>query len=645
MVEDKSMEANNDQPNGLTIDFRRKVFNMFVKKVIELGNNPTDPSYNVRLRNQSLNIEAGIFKKATNRVRVFLLIDGNPLRSNVIQTPVVHANQSAQPIYNASSSLLSFPSTSHPIQASQMMSMPAAVPTMPQRNTPMQSTGLHQFQQGGAFERQNPLISSMVMPLEQGTRFHNTTGVQKSYMPSSPAGVQNFDVFQSQTSPAQTPSFVIETSFSFILDSTASFLDAGAVNAADWKLLLMEYRQAKMEYLPELISMLKKAKEDCAKVQGVIQHEKAKYLKNCELMIRFLQYSESDLTCFPKDRICKNLSTITHFFNCMKNQAPKAVSNERISVNQLQNTPLVQHGALASKNVFPQSPFDAPISYGLIAPKQIDMQAVLNNGSRGTKEQNSPLNLKRNSEPMQPSDMDRPLKKQQLRKPKEKDIMDSMFMPSTKPKRGRPKSTKQPPLQKKNTSCVSDPRAMSQNVASMAAADSAPTPATPSSVPKDTEVQVKFASIVTSSGTITSLPVYSATTPITPSSAPKEIRELAQSVSPNEIGAIAAARDAEVQDKSASLVTYGTITTPLPSDGAAESSQTPQSAMLPIDRLVRAVQRVSKDTLKRAVNDMYSAINDMDRLPKNASFGADESNPFMDDYEEYDPIMGYLIEK
>uniref|UniRef100_A0A803LT59 Uncharacterized protein n=1 Tax=Chenopodium quinoa TaxID=63459 RepID=A0A803LT59_CHEQI len=543
--------------------------------------------------------------------------------------------------YQQQSSLHSFPSTSHPIQASQMMSMPAAVSTMQQRNTPMQSTGLHQLQQGRVIERQNvpqrdalqhpsmqhsrpimnerrlniggyqqqsrPLISSMVKPLEQGTSFHNTS-IQKSHMPSSPVDVQKFGVCQSQTSPAQTPSFVIETSIYFILDSTASFLDAGAVNAADWKLLLME-------------------------AQGVIQHEKTKNLKNCELMIRFLQFSESELTCIPKGRICKTLSTITHFFNCMKNQAPK-VSNEQISVNQLQNTPLVQHAALVSKNVFPQSPFDAPISslYCPIAPKQIDMQAVLNNGSQGTAEQNSPLNLKRNSEPMQPSDMDRPLKKQQLRKPKklpkEKDFMDSMFIPSTKPTRGRPRSTKQPPLQKKNTSRVSDPRAMSHNMPSMAAVDSAPTPVTPSSVPqeireptqsvspKETEVQVKFAFIVTSSGTITSSPVDSATTPITPSSAPKEIRELAQSVSPNEIGAIEAARDTEVQDKSASLVTSGTLTTPLPSDGAAESSQAPQSARLPIDRLVRAVQRVSKDTLKRAVNDMFSAINDMDWLPE-----------------------------
>ncbi|XP_056691165.1 uncharacterized protein [Spinacia oleracea] len=263
-------------------------------------------------------------------------------------------------------------------------------------------------------------------------------------------------------------------------------------------------------------------------------------------------------------------------------------------------------------------------------------------GSYTKKTENEHLNMKRNSEALQqPPDKHQPLNKQQVKKPrklpKEKDFMDSMFISSPKitPRnapsrhpRGGPTTTKKFVLQRRNTLCVSDP-------VTPATADLASTPVTPSTADLDeffvssdeevgaiiaeheTEVQDKFAALGTS---------VTSTSPLPLDGGSESNLQLPHSAtSDTSTSSLLLDGGSESNLQLPHSATSETSTSSLPLNGGSESNQPPDSAMTPFQRLLRLIHTVSDKTLESSMNDMYSAIQGMDKLAEFDSY--DENKP------------------
>ncbi|XP_048495935.1 mediator of RNA polymerase II transcription subunit 15a [Beta vulgaris subsp. vulgaris] len=528
------------------------------------------------------------------------------------------------------------------------------------------------------------LGGSVMKPQEQGTLYQDTRVHQSNIVRSTPLHThtlefENKHIPWSQVAATNAPAFT-------------SFVDAETISAADLKRLIAQYRTS---YLPDLLNFEKKVEKEFVKAQSVDRQEKAKRLRlRSQQMIKFLHLPEDDLMCIPKETVCCYLNNITEVLNRWKassmqarNQAPQYPNRQMISLNHLQNTPSVNTTTfMSAKNQAPQYPNRQKISVNhhqntssvmsvenpapqypnrhiissnhqqntpsvstttsmsaenqapqypdrqsissnnqqntpsvgtttsitrpIISSSTMDnskapnMQIMLPRGPHGTQEPSDDL-MKQNPKPMQSTSMNRPPKAVHLKKPQKvpgkKDSMDLMFRPmNTKatlrnsqrqPSQARPKT---PQLLKRKTSVTSS-RAISQPSYSIVTIDSPSTPGTVSSVTKP-------------------------------------IGSPAISVSPNKFGANKSQSETEVQDRSIPLGTPGASTSSLPPEfSSPESNQLPQSADLPINRLIKVLQSVSKEALKSSMDDIASAINDMDKLPEYA----------YDDYRV--PLDNYLV--
>ncbi|XP_021749115.1 uncharacterized protein LOC110714871 [Chenopodium quinoa] len=111
--------------------------------------------------------------------------------------------------------------------------------------------------------------------------------------------------------------------------------------------------------------------------------------------------------------------------------------------------------------------------------------------------------------------------------------------------------------------------------------------------------------------------VDSPSSPITPTSAPKEIGTPAMSVSPTNFQASNdQCETTEVQDKDLDFDAPVVLASTLPSDSSGQvNNQLPHSAKPPLERLIQAVQRISKEALRSSMDDIASAMSAVNNLP------------------------------
>ncbi|XP_056690606.1 uncharacterized protein [Spinacia oleracea] len=553
--------------------------------------------------------------------------------NQMIQRQVVHSNQPVHQKLNAGSSVEQnhkfLPSTPHSMHPPRVpMPVPVPVPTttwstmQPRNAATMQPTSLNQLHH----------IRPMNEPVRPTDRMLNTGSYQqssqlrthlqdtiehKSHLPNT--------LLYPQTSAVPRTQVACTTAL-----SESSFLDAGTVSAPDRKLLMTQYYHTRTTYLPDLIKVQKRVEEALAKAQDVLDCEKAERLRGIcrinEESIMFLQSPESDLNRLPTEHLRRRLDKVSEVTNSLKKMLTRNQAAKQVVVsNGLQNTPLsVQHSTIVTNPVNSSSSTMELEMFPFRSQSKTPVYSSPDPTLRRDVQTNN-LNMKRNSEAMQqqqqqqqqPTDKDQPVNKQQVKKlrklPKEKDFMDSMFISSPKitsrnassrPPRGGPTPTKQSVLTSSTPMSQLKPSTVAVDIASIpvtpATADLASTPLTPcTAMPqlKSSTVAVDLASI-----------------PVTPSSIPNDDirKQPAEFVSPNEeVGAVKDEDETtKVQEKSGDL---GTSTSSLPID---ESNPLPDSAITPFQRLLRLMHTVSDETLKSSVNDMYSAIQDMDELPE-----------------------------
>uniref|UniRef100_A0A803LZZ2 Uncharacterized protein n=2 Tax=Chenopodium quinoa TaxID=63459 RepID=A0A803LZZ2_CHEQI len=461
-------------------------------------------------------------------------------------------------------------------------------------------------------QQPSQFLSLPVSSHEQSIQFPDAR-LQESHMPSTSPHSQTLVGKNKHSSQSQMTSAKAAS-------ASVSFPDAGNINAADWKLLIDQYQRARSTYLPELNKLLKRAEEQCFQGQNAKQLETVKRARDViKLMIKFLHIPESELLHISKEIVYQYLNQIIQYFNSLSkksttsssNQAPQS-SHGQILVNNVLMTPLVNTTLI--RKPMSQRPEDgsshsqpgvlnSPLYDSAHATKQVDMKTLQLQVPEDSADKNVHLNVKKNPQQNQITSVNQTTEVLRKKKPqnlpeKKSDYMNSMFPPMTKATSrticqqssgtclmsAKPlQSYSAQPEKKRNASFVLDHREMSH--------------------PKPIVIAVD-----------------SPSTPITPTSAPKEIVKSAMSVSPTKFQASKAQCETEVQDKDLDFEAPGVLASPLPSDSIGpENNQLPHCAKRPFERLIQAVQRISKEALRSSMDDIASAMSAVNNLPAYAN--------------------------
>ncbi|XP_074274295.1 uncharacterized protein LOC141598515 [Silene latifolia] len=554
-------------PMGVDLPFRQTGLHL-IKTRLKDAQKFNDPKHLQTLDELAKKFEQKVFVKATSRDEYIKIIEkklahitnmrpaspitGNPLERNVIPRPIIQSS-SAQQNFNQNPNLVS-----SKYQPSRMQ-----IPAMQQPK--ILAVQNHQpGQQIQQTQNRGPLI--------------NPQGPITQYPECRLNGVE-------RSSP-----YVRSQNYSGA-SALSSISDSGTTKLDHLQLLIDQFQRAKLAYLPELHKWLKTMEGHFSQVQSVGECETLKkHILSVRQMIRFLSINENQLMQFDKQKLRHNMNTVIEYYNkVVKNGISFAMNqaHQLSSLLRMASNPVHMNQPLISSSTINPGFSSGPI----ISTKQMDMKSntITNLVTHGSANYDNHLNMRNDRQIQSPQTQQSVSQLEKRKHPVDSASVPNICnTPSKLP--GMGKSSTNATIRTSKKPC-SKPRGKSSG--------------------NSLESWLNLATFRSKQSSIPTKPSQSSTpsTPMTPSSGNNgEIETVKEASNPQEhliledlvptVGA--------PEILSGSPMLYD-------STGLEPNQQHPEKQ--PIDRLLDVVKLASKETLASAVNDMNSAIIEMDKLP------------------------------